>query len=259
MALRFLWRTHPAANCFVLFSEEEASHLDAMRLVRPGAVIGFRRVGAKSPRISRYCNDVSFGQVTQCDTVSRKWLVQLEGGEGRTIFVQDTQLAGVEDLTKRTSLFAYTPAPSSSTSIETFGPLASIGHLILSLQWCSQFHSEIQRNISPHDSDSMLKMTKRLAEISSAFLGTELSIREESKFPNVRIDDILANQIHHLFEDISDFDGKENTENNLGRREGRLKILLSQVQWKIMQKQVAEHVNAAVVGSVKKGVENSNQ
>lgn len=259
-ALRVLWKTHPAANCFVLFSPEEAAQLDAMRLVRCGTVIGFRSLDMRTHRgfdtinraLANHFDDIRFGKVMYCDTVNRRWHVQPADGVSDVVVVPERQLAGIEDLTKRTSLFAHSAAPNSSTTLETFGLSASTGHLILCLRWCSQFYTEIQGNGSLQSSEPMLSLTVRLAELTSALLGTEFSIREEARISqphsiHLEPDVLLARQILDLFEDPTDFSvPPANLDIPLRRREGRLKILLNLTAWKSMRSQLSFYLRVAV-------------
>jgi hypothetical protein len=191
LTLWFLWKTHPASKSFVVISDIEAAQLDAMRFVNPGTIIAFRS----------HNNDLDYGRVVRCDTVSRKWLVKLEE-QGREVVVDERQIAGLEDVTKRRSLLAYAPAPDAASDVEAFVPNASLGHLILILRWCNQFQSELRCNSNPSTVTSMLSIVNCLAALSSSFLGTEVSIRVENNqgsYPNQFVDGLLARQIFQLF------------------------------------------------------------
>jgi hypothetical protein len=221
LALRVLWKTHPASNSFIVISEDEASLLDAMRFVDLGTIVAFRS--------SSKVNELDYGRVMRCDTLSRTWLVRSEKN-GLESIVHECQLAGVEDVTKRRSIFAYASAPDSANDIEVYCQSASLGHLILILRWCNQFQSELQRSSNTSTLNAMSAIVKCLVEISSSLLSTEISLRLESNngaYPNSTNDVELARQVLHLFSDetfvltrssrISNFDKSTGTCSGLSK------------------------------------------
>ena len=107
--LLFIWKTHPAAHCFVRFSGEEALQLDAMRFVQVGTVIGFRLPEPERSLVADGVQSIRFGRVVGCNTVLREWQVQIEDPLPRCIAVSYSNLTGIEDLAKRTSILAYVP------------------------------------------------------------------------------------------------------------------------------------------------------
>lgn len=223
---------------------DEAARLDAMRFVNPGAIIGFRRQGVEA-------QDICFGQVISCDTIRRQWHVKLESVENDFEVVQESMIACIEDLTKRTTILACTPAPESSGSLETFFNATSIGHLILSLRWCCQFYSELLRNNSiPSE---FMSSTVRLAELLSSLLGTEISIGEEIRKKQTpsqfHLDVVLANQLLDLFGDLSDFGEYVEYSSGEIQRDGRLKKILTSKGWNTVRNQLGDFLSLAVTRS----------
>ena len=204
--------------------------------------------------------NLSFGKVLQSDTVNRRWLVQT--GENSQTFVLESQLAGVEDLTKRRTVLQNSHAPDSSTALESFRQTASVGHLILVLRWCSQFQAE---NDSGNDSSvlaSNTALTKSLAELSAMLLGTELSLRQEGQRGESRvktqIDIQLARQILDLFGERSDFkDMQPNMEPRVTCNEGRLKYLLSERSWTSSRNQIADFIKYGIEDALLKATRTS--
>jgi hypothetical protein len=226
-AARILWATHPSSSSFVAFSEAEARGLDSMALVKLGAVISFRPIEAEPERAA-----VRYGEVLQSDTIRRQWRVRLVGGggdqagdggaagAGAECVVSDFQLAGVEDTFARRCALACGPAPESSGDVEAAtGASPSVGHLILALRWCQQAHAEIkiESPSSPSASSSAFPLApptvRRLAEVSSALLGTEVSLhrlvgshpgRHQHPGGASSSAGLLAVQLRELFADESD-------------------------------------------------------
>jgi len=115
-----LWKKHPASSSFEEFSPEEAQMIDCMSFVKPGMVIAFR--AKSSGGLFLPSNEVAGGQsmpeqkiqyarVLRSDTVHRKWVVQLQTSNADECVVNETQLAGIEDSSKRICMFAYAATP----------------------------------------------------------------------------------------------------------------------------------------------------
>lgn len=254
-AVSIVWKTHPASNSFVMFSEEEAAQLDAMPFVRPGMVIAFRARN-RSEGIwvgeGNSLSSVYFGTVLHCDTVHRVWNVRLmstpsEAGAD-TCFVSDGQLAGIEDTTKRCCILAFSPAPETSSELESVGRSISVGHLILALRWCHQAHSEL-RGENPRG--GVGTVVSRLAELVTAFVGTELSIHQEigsqhsTSKPDA--DKILAAQLLDLFGETSEFGVgvAESFSDPTARRYGRLKEVVCGSVWEAIRRQLRNELERA--------------
>lgn len=249
-ALSIVWKTHPSATSFVMFSEEEASRLEAMALVRQGMIIAFRTSSSGGVLVADDSSSpeqrpVYFGQVLHCDTVHRVWNVRMmasaSGMGGDTCFVRDFELAGVEDANKRRCTLKFCPAPETCSDLEAMGRSLSVGHLLLVLRWCNQFTSE-ERGGST---------TSRLAELAAAFVGTELSLHHEAgnRHGIMKLDaeKMLSAQLLDLFGENPEF-GFE-YEDAYGdppvRREGRLKNVVCGSVWQAVRKQLGNELEKA--------------
>jgi hypothetical protein len=266
-AANILWKTHPSASSFVTYSPEESAKLDGLSIVKVGMVIAFRAInssrgllvsqhGFDSNQQHSAGNDdpLAFGEVFSIDTVNRCWQVWLVSGSDASeewCYVDEQQLAGVEDITKRHSILAYAPAPETSTELEavTSGVGGahglSVGHLILALRWCHETHMEFGSQPS----------TSQLAEVLSALLGVEISLHKESKsHQNMRnrqpeASFMLGAQFLDLYGEEPElgcihFDVDDAPPFAL-RREGRLKKILSKGAWEGIRQQLHSEMRQA--------------
>jgi hypothetical protein len=257
-AVSIVWKTHPASNSFVMFSEEEAARLDAMPFVRPGMVVAFRErdshegVLVSTTRENNSLGAIHFGQVLSCDTVHRVWHVRLmnrsSDGGAETCYVSDFQLAGIEDTTKRCCILNFSPAPETSSELESVGSSISVGHLILALRWCHQAYSEL-RGETPRGGAGTV--VSRLAELVTAFVGMELSIHREigsqhsASKPDA--DKIIAAQLLDLFGETSEFGVRaaESFSDPTARRHGRLKEVVCDSVWEAIRQQLCNELDRA--------------
>jgi hypothetical protein len=243
--ISILWRTHPVASCFVMFTEEEASRLDSMSLVKPGMIIASRKHDRS--------NGVRFARVKRVDTVKRAWnvcylqsLSDPSFEENTDAVVPTSQLAGVEDPMKRKTILKYIVAPDHAADLEG-GELgekaASVGHLIVALRWCYQYDG----NSSSRD----LAVRRSLAEGAAMLLGTELAlhheIRETEKIETLETTKRLNQQLYNMFDATPlELDG----DLSFGTRRdrvGRLKKLLGPTTYKGIQQQLQSRIDAAKV------------
>jgi hypothetical protein len=262
-AVSIVWKTHPASNSFVMFSEEEAARLDAMPFVQPGMVVAFRardrREGVLVPtsRENNSLGPIEFGQVMHCDTVHRVWNVRLMNS-AETCYVSDFQLAGIEDTTKRCCILTFSPAPETSSELESVGRTISVGHLILALRWCHQAYSEL-RGETPRGG-----VVSRLAELVTAFVGMELSIHHEigsqhsTSKPDA--DKIIAAQLLDLYGETSEFGVRaaESFSDPTARRNGRLKEVVCDSVWEAIRRQLWNELDRATNDIEAKQREKSN-
>lgn len=270
-AMQILWKTHPASSSFVMYSEAEVRQLDAMSFVRPGTVIAFRNNDQRLmflPFDDR--TDINqtlggerlqFARVLHCNTVNRQWRVQLvsHGSSQENCLVDESQLAGIEDTSRRIAMLSYAGAPELSSDLEAMRGPVSVGHLILALRWCSQFYTEKRDDLLPHETGSAIA---RLAELSSAFVGLELSVHQETRSRLRSAADlnskILADQLLDLFGDATEFACAVASFHGsaLSPREGRLKPILSPESWYGTRSQLRSYLDTAVVDmSSKVGVQ----
>lgn len=246
-ALDILWKVHPASSAFVMLSYQEAMQMNVMQFVKKGTVIAFRPVEYQSSSPKYFGTDLDeeeleFGRVIHCDVLNGNWRVRLLNPEAnhpeRTIAVG--QLAGIQDRAKRMKPMFSIATSQNSTELELLGKSASVGHLILALQWCGQFYGEQQD--AAHLQGKM-PVISRLAELTSAFVGLELSIFEESCGgdlfkPSNSQSPILAWQLLDLFGDASDLDS--------GLRPGRLHDVISQPAWNTVRCQLQNYLDGAI-------------
>ena len=237
-AVSIIWKTHPVMSSFVMFSEDEASQIDALPLVRPGMIIAIRnkqKRGIKAQGGPGEGAEILFGRVLRSDTVNRTWQVDVlqqtnsTSRSGESIVVSAFQLAGIEDFSRRRCVAAYRPAPDTAAELENMGRTLTLGHLILTLRWCHQ-HSLVMTG-KLHESG----LIQRITEQVSALLGAELSIHQEIGSPlntpkadRARLDA----QILELFDDDSS-------------GEGRLKEIMSEIAWSAIQPQIARETERA--------------
>ena len=252
-ALSTVWKSHPASTSFVMFSEQEASRLDALPLVRPGMIIAFRAAdGGEFLSTSEKDSPGSmyFGQVLHCDTVHRAWNVGLMNGPSSdgaaTCFVSESQLAGIEDTNKRRCILSFVPAPESSSELEGMGASISVGHLLLVLRWCSQMSLEARGDESRRGVESL---ASRLAELTTAVLGTELSIHHEIGSQHSTMtpeaEKILAAQLLDLFGETSEL-GFEEAFGPAAARHGRLKSVVDDSVWQAVRRQILNELDRAI-------------
>jgi hypothetical protein len=227
-----------------MFSEEEAARLDAMSFIRPGMVVAFRA----RDRENNSLDAIHFGQVLHCDTVHRVWNVRLMNKPSETCYVSDFQLAGIEDTTKRCCILAFSPAPETSSELESVGSSISLGHLILALRWCHQAYSEL-RGEPPRGGTGMV--VSRLAELVTAFVGMELSIHHEigsqHSMSKPDADKIVAAQLLDLFGETSEFGVRaaESFSDPTARRHGRLKEVVCDSVWEAIRRQLWNELDRA--------------
>ena len=247
-----LWKTHPASSSFVEYSAEEARQIDSMRFVKPGMLIAFRSDSPGSlflPSNTAFggvSETIKFARVVRSDTVHRKWYATLvtPKGQGEECVVSESQLAGIEDVAKRICMFSYVAAPETSSDLEASGRNISLGHLILALRWCGQISSEK----SDYETSPAIA---RLAELTTALLGMEMSVQLEARtrqHPGEIESDIkvFADQLFDLYGEASEFGAMSSGFSLGGQREGRLKNVLSQESWDGARSQLHKFLEVAV-------------
>lgn len=166
-ALTLVWEMHPANSSFHCFKTSEVGQLDVLNLIKPGMVIAFCS-DRESTRVRRSGPSFTyehFAEVLYCDSLDRTWYARdLETQE--TEIVQEQQVVGLEDTSKRQFIMRYGPAPDSANDLETAQQSTSVGHLILALRWCAR-----SANRTP--------VVPMLAGILSAMIGVEISTHTE--------------------------------------------------------------------------------
>lgn len=229
-SLLVLWRTHPARSSFVQFSKNEAEQLDSLALVKIGAVIAFR------PVVSNYSEGIEYGEVLSTNTVQRVWHVRPLEGQEMKCDVSARQLAGVEDLTQRRVVLSYAPAPETAADLESSVGSASVGHLVLGLRWASQAFPQ----------EGMSVITRRLAELLAALLGTELSVhRAIGSHASLRghVTSAIALQVLELFGDSTEVNSRL-----YGQLQSRrtVKPAIGRDTWDSVRKQLRPELECAI-------------
>lgn len=261
-AILILWKKHPASSSFVMYSDDEVAQLDAMSFVRSGTVIAFR--SNIRPRIvlpfyngtevnqTQGDEVLRFARVLRSNTVNRRWHVRLVSHDGspEDCLVEESQLAGIEDASRRIAMLSYFGAPETSSDLEAMRGPISVGHLILALRWCSQFYSEKCDDFFPCQPGPAIT---RLAELASAFVGLEVAVHRETRTrENSDADShskILSDQLLDLFGDATEFHGVFAGVHGreLGPREGRLKPIICTESWQGTRSQLRSCLDSAVV------------
>jgi hypothetical protein len=158
---------HPVIASFCMLSPAETSGIDAMSLVKPGMAVAFAadRKSEGSKRLKAYPSAyIQFARVEHVDTVRCLFYARsLVSGNLLNPAPNSNQVVGIEDITKRRCFLRYAPAPDSATELESLTDSASVGHLVLALQWCASVQSSSA-------------VVERLAELLSTFLGAEVSM-----------------------------------------------------------------------------------
>ena len=234
-AVSVIWSTHPAASCFVMLSEREASMIDTMPNVNSGMIIAFRPARKRRfsvPSGREVGDSIMFGKVLSSNTINRSWDVQVIDEQENQVTVPAWQLAGMEDMSKRKCVGGYRPAADSATDLESMEGTLTLGHLILALRWCHQ-----NLTTTPRDGKGTVldAFVQRLAEQVSALLGSEVSLHEvvgSRKHMSKADETKLDAQILELFGDDS-------------AQSGRLTNLLSDSAWRAIRPQIKREIERA--------------
>jgi len=255
-ALGVLLKTHPASDSFVECSAVEATTCDFIRFVKPGMVIAFRAenpTGLFLPATNTTgghhlppLETIQYARVTGSDSFLRKWSVQLltPDSPAEVRIVNEAQLAGIEDPTKRVRMLQCKACPDSSSDLEALGKSISVGHLILALRWCSQMASE--------ESNTSTWKIQRLAEMTSALLGLELTVQLETRMGQHSGEreshiKLFADSLLDLFGEAFEFgSASSGFSTAAGQREGRLKNVLSEGSWDSARSELHSYLTVAV-------------
>jgi len=258
-ALSLVLRTHALSKSFYMFSEADRD-IDAMNLVEPGIVIGFRpNVGQSMLFDASSFECLRFGRVLTADTFSRTWEVEvirqegndLEIMDGRREIVQGVQLAGIEDKSARKpSTSLLTPAPDSMASFESTPPYLTTGNYIMVLRWCHQQTTLLPASASLDEGFETPSYVRQIAEQASILLGADLVLHGLNggfKNEDKREMSLLDDQIFELFADKTVLEGNLENEEPLSPSfpEGRMKEVVDSSVWNGLQSQVRPFVKRA--------------
>jgi hypothetical protein len=261
-AISLIWRVHPVSFSFHSFTEAEVQNMDAMAIVRPGVVIGFRPSAgegllAEYGNIPQLFKTLRFGRVRSGNTVERTWEVDIMHRHGAETLGNETtesvivrQLAGIEDASMRKAVTVYRPAPNSMAALEASNGVLSVGNLILILRWCHQESLSNPGNDQSAEPSASCSI-RLVAEQTVALLGAELAMHEEigspdglSKGDRSRMDA----EIFELFSDASMLSASENAENSIPVRkhkDGRLTGIVDSSSLTAVRPQVEPGVRRA--------------
>jgi len=206
-SLSVVANAHPASESFVSLSPEEASQLDVASVINPGAVVAICPQNTTAQSLKRYRiqapQSASYARTIRCDRSTRAITVKyIKSGEIE--HVPWSWLVGMEDTSKKHSLFSYLPAAKSIADADVRGQ-PSLGHLVLALKWCRHYSSSSSslndKNTTP------MYLVNSVAERASILLCTEVLLHDELRDSHSRRDETTRKinmQLLDLFG--SDFD-----------------------------------------------------
>jgi hypothetical protein len=233
LAVVVLSETHPASSCFVVFSLDEVRRRDMLSLLKEGMVISALPEEGSNDDVSLYY------RILHVDTVRRLCHVQSLDEQGvqiqRTITVD--RVNGMEDLTKRYPVLAYSAAPSTFAELESAVAMAdgtaSLGDLITVLRWCYQC------TCGSSDSDKRKLIRKELAETASVLCATEVSLHLSIGTFSIPSTDELSKRVMAQLLQLFDDSNKAPTWC------GRLKQIIEPQVWGAVQQQLAQELKMA--------------
>ncbi len=206
-SLSVVANAHPASESFVSLTPEEASQLDVAAVINPGAVVAICPQNTTAQSLKRYRvqkpQSASYARTIRCDRSTRSITVKyVKSGEIEQ--VPWSWLVGMEDTSKKQSLFSYLPAAKSIADADVRGQ-PSLGHLVLALKWCRHFSST---SSSLNDASTPpMYLVNSVAERASILLCTEVLLHDELRDSHSRRDETTRKinmQLLDLFG--SDFD-----------------------------------------------------
>lgn len=234
-AISVLSETHPASSCFVMFSPDEVRRVDTLSLLTTGMLLAVR---PETGGISRFC------RILHVDTVHRLCHVRYVGAsDDRTEgTVSVDAVVGVEDMTKRRPVLAYSAAPVSAAELDSaaamVGPTASLGDVIITLRWCYQCAGQLGMD----SSEKNKSIRKVLAENASMLLCTEISLHGEigtasfkSGTKEKELSTRVLAQLLHLFDDS----------NEAAKWDAKLKTIVTPSMWNAIQQQLENELSQA--------------
>jgi len=215
-SLSLIWRFHPSQRAFV--SPRRGHSLSNYPSIRSGRMVTLQ----ENETITG--TNVRYAKVLSIDTINRrcrvKFLNEVEAEVG------ETQITGVEDESKKRSLFLVSPAPRYIADLHS---TPSTGHLILLLRWCSQFTDELQGL-----EFGSVELVRRLAEITSCVLASEIVTQADNA-----IESQLARQLVELFGEGKELRGLGAVFSEFGA-EGRMKSVVCTTFWEGMRAKLGE-------------------
>jgi hypothetical protein len=188
-SLSVVANAHPASESFVSLSPEEASQLDVASVINPGAVVAICPQNTTAQSLKRYRiqapQGARYARTIRCDRSTRAITVKyIKSGEIE--HVPWSWLVGMEDTSKKHSLFSYLPAAKSIADADTRGQ-PSLGHLVLALKWCRHFSSLSLSSLNGRNTPPIY-LVNSVAERASILLCTEVLLHDELRDTHSRRD-----------------------------------------------------------------------
>lgn len=190
-AVQILSRTHPTASSLVMLTGNE-NHQIKVPVIQEGTKIAIL-LDPDSPVSAQ--NNTLLVEVVRCDTVNRRWEVcSWQNGTPIYSVVFQKQIVGIEDISRRRGVLSSAPALRSSAELDKAVGSASLGHLILALRWCGRYENAL---------GGTDLIAKRLAELCTSLLTTEVSVHRESG--TLASVEILSLQLMDLYGEEAEF------------------------------------------------------
>jgi hypothetical protein len=227
-AVHILLRAHPAASSLVMLSDDAQHH--AVPIIREGSHVALQ-LEPRSPTIT-------LAEIVRLDTVNRRWEVcSWQNGSSVYSVVSQKQIVGVENVSLRHAVLASTPAPRSSAELAKSVGAASLGHLILALRWCR--YSEMVEGGE--------RVAKRLAEVCTFLLTTEISMHRESG--TLSSTETLCLQLMDLYGEEEEFATllKDFSGPLFEDRRGQLQPILNRDVWSMAREQLHDEIHEATL------------
>ncbi len=188
-SLAVVANAHPASESFVSLTPEEATQLDVAAMINPGAVVAICPQNTTAQSLKRYRiqkpQSASYARTIRCDRSTRSITVKYVKS-GEIEHVPWSWLVGMEDTSKKHSLFSYLPAAKSIADADVRGQ-PSLGHLVLALKWCRHFSSS---SSSLNDATTPpMYLVNSVAERASILLCTEVLLHDELRDSHSRRDE----------------------------------------------------------------------
>ncbi len=179
--LSMLQTLHPSSSCFHYFDNAQSN----LSILQIGMMVAF------------YDNNyhLCYGKVQSWYTLDQTVDIQTTTSKSNVPF---HDIVGMEDVSKRTCMLQFQPAPnfvfSNQQKMQNDEPNLSVGHIIWILRWCRQQISSKTKN---------LLMASAIAERCTLLLGAELSLHRELNHieETTKINEELLDIYNHDFLD----------------------------------------------------------
>ena len=181
--LSMLQTLHPSSSCFHYFDNAQSN----LSILQIGMMVAFYDIN----------HQLSYGNVRSWCTLNQTVEIHTTTSENNVPF---HDIVGMEDVSKRTCILKFQPAPnfvfSNQQKMQNDETNLSIGHIIWILRWCRQQISSKTKNFS---------MASAIAERCTLLLGAELSLHRElnRNEETTKINEELLDIYNHDFLDAN--------------------------------------------------------